>query len=58
MVDKGVLKDYWTNWNSALTAGMYSLSEWGTNGPSNAGYQYGTVAIFKSGTSSYGGAIS
>lgn len=58
MVNRGVLKDYWTNWNSALTAGMYSLSEWGTNGPSNAGYSFGTVAIFQSGSSSYGGAVS
>lgn len=58
MVNRGILKDYWTNWDSALTAGMYSLSEWGTNGPSNAGYQFGTVAIFQSGSSSYGGAVS
>ena len=58
MVNRGVLSDYWTNWNSALTAGMYSLSGWGTNGPSNAGYEYGTVAIFQSGSSSYGGAVS
>lgn len=58
MVNRGVLSDYWTNWNSALTAGMYSLSEWGTNGPSNAGYSFGTVAIFQSGSSSYGGAVS
>ena len=58
MVNRGVLKDYQTNWNSALTAGMYSLTEWGTNGPSSAGYQFGTVAIFQSGTSSYGGAVS
>ena len=58
MVNRGVLSDYWTNWNSALTAGMYSLSGWGTNGPSNAGYEYGTVAIFQSGSSSNGGAVS
>lgn len=58
MVNRGVLGDNWTNWNSALTAGMYSLSAWGTNGPTNAGYEYGTVAIFQSGTSSYGGAVS
>ena len=58
MVNRGVLSDYWTNWNSALTAGMYSLSGWGTNGPTNAGYEYGTVAIFQSGSSSYGGAVS
>ena len=58
MVNRGVLKDNWTNWDSALTAGMYSLSEWGTNGPSSAGYEYGTVAIFQSGSSSYGGAVS
>ena len=58
MVNKGVLSDYWTNWDSALTAGMYSLSGWGTNGPSNAGYEYGTVAIFQSGSSSNGGAVS
>lgn len=58
MVNRGVLKDYQTNWNSALTAGMYSLTEWGTNGPSSAGYQFGTVAIFQSGNSSYGGAVS
>ena len=58
MVNKGVLSDYWTNWNSALTAGMYSLSGWGTNGPTNASYEYGTVAIFQSGSSSYGGAVS
>ena len=58
MVNRGVLSDSWTNWNSALTAGMYSLSGWGTNGPSNAGYEYGTVAIFQSGSSSHGGAVS
>lgn len=58
MVNRGVLSDYWTNWNSALTAGMYSVSKWGTNGPSNAGYEYGTLAIFQSGSSSYGGAVS
>ena len=58
MVNRGVLSDYWTNWNSALTAGMYSLAGWGTNGPTNASYEYGTVAIFQSGSSSYGGAVS
>lgn len=58
MVNRNVLNDYSTNWNSVLTAGMYSVSEWGTNGPTNAGYEYGTVAIFQSGTSSYGGAVS
>lgn len=58
MVNRGVLSDYWTNWNSALTAGMYSVSKWGTNGPSNAGYEYGTLALFQSGSSSNGGAVS
>lgn len=57
MVNRNILRDYSTNWNSVLTAGMYSVSEWGTNGPTNAGYQYGTAAIFQSGSSSYGGAV-
>ena len=58
MVERGVWTDTSSgNWNNILTPGMYSLSEWGSNGPVNAGYEYGTVAVFKSGSSAYGGAV-
>lgn len=58
MVERGVWRDTSSgNWNNILTPGMYSLSEWGSNGPTNAGYEYGTVAVFKSGSSAYGGAV-
>ena len=57
MVERGLLNDTSSNWNNILTPGMYALSEWGTNGPTNSGYEYGTVAVFKSGNSSYGGAV-
>ena len=58
MVERGVWKDTSSgNWNNIMTPGMYALSAWGTNGPTNAGYNYGTVAVFKEGSSSYGGAV-
>ena len=58
MVERGIWKDTSSgNWNNILTPGMYSLSEWGSNGPTSAGYEYGTVAVFKSGSSAYGGAV-
>lgn len=58
LVERGIWKDTSSgNWNSIMTPGMYSLSEWGTNGPTNAGYAHGTAVVFKSGTSSYGGAV-
>ena len=58
MVERGIWKDTSSgNWNSIMTPGMYTLSAWGTNGPTNAGYDYGTVAVFKEGSSSYGGAV-
>lgn len=58
MVNRNVWNDYSSgNWNSILTSGMYALSKLGTNGPTNAGYNYGTVAVFKGGSSSYGGAV-
>ena len=58
MVERGVWKDTSSgNWNNILTPGMYALSEWGSNGPTSAGYECGTVAVFKSGSSAYGGAV-
>ena len=61
LVDIGATKDNNSDWNNILTPGMYfTAADSGlgdeTNSPGNSYYGYGTLIVFGSGTSTYGGA--